>query len=159
MDDIEINLSIKWKKLDIDKEVVLLEQANVVDTYKLTTGTGINQINSTFYTSGNLNSGYQRFDLFNLERRIFGQKLITNYSGANIKFLYIKNNSPYKMFLAGTGTNGFADMLGWSYLGHFIAPHSHFLSFDFISGYKVSNSQRYFYLSGIQYELGLLAVI
>lgn len=154
--------NLSWTQRDLTQgDVTTLDNGQFNFNQTFATGTGISQLDSVFYTSGTISGGQSiQVDLFNLNRTLFGATLTTNFSGGKIKILNIENLSSSGRFnLLNTGSNTVA----FNILGSGITINSQtYYSMINQTGYPVSSTQRYFYLScpevsgTIGYEMALL---
>lgn len=157
-----INNTISWVSRDSsNNEVTVLDQGEIDYSRILTSGTGVGQANSVHYASGLLTSGItQQFDLFSLNRPLFGSTLTTNFSGGKVKVLNIENlTSGLLLHFITTGSNAFSGtLMGGS--GLTIMPLSYLSMID-LSGFNITTGNRYFYLknfnnTGVSYQISIL---
>lgn len=168
LDYLKINSALTWKQTDFQNDVLILEQGDLSNDERFDSGTGVNQANKSFLSASSLGIGEKRqFDLFNLTRQMFGGNISTNFSGDFVKVLYVENLNTgigQDLYLCATGTGGFTQLMGMSYLGQTIKPSSYAIFYDMIEGFPISTGERYLYLqdinnlSGINYELAIFGV-
>lgn len=164
---LKINSALTWRQTEFTNNVLLLEQGSIAFSNNLTSGTGIGQVNKSYFDAYTLNTGENlQLDLFNLNRSIFGKNLQINFSGDNLKLLIIENTSTginQDIFLCGTGTAGLTNPLSWDYLGVIIKPKSYYITIDRNTGWEISTGERVLYIQDINdtapsYEIGIFGV-
>lgn len=169
VDYLKLSSSLQWQQRDVQNDVFVIEEGRLNLSTRFAGGTGTNQLNKSYLGSDNIPSGQTtQFDLMNLTRSLFGSDININFSGDNVKVIYVENLSTgtgQDLFVCATGTAGFTQLLGYSYLGTVIKPGSYRMFYDLIDGFPIFTGERYLYLSdingnsgGIDYELGIFGV-
>src|SRR5689334_841261 len=91
LENATINCEIAWVQTDTINDTKIVDNGSVVFDYLYGSGTGIGEVNSVWYATGQVGLTGSSIDLFNLQRSIFGGTITTNMSGGTVKALVINN--------------------------------------------------------------------
>lgn len=155
-----ISSSLNWTQKDSSRgDTIILDNGAIKYNYLFASGSDVGQVNTIWTTTGTLDVGEQRqFDLFALQRSMFGGIITTNFNGGSIKGIIIENLNTglnQNLVFNTSGANAFSSPFQTGNVSINISPESAFVLGNKF-GYPVSTGQRYFYLKDINYSGGTL---